>query len=83
MHTELLIYQPGVGKHPNAHCAAFVGKPVTALWCHPIFDVIEWQKFPDGHIEPVFSITWIAFVVELDRQVPASDLTKPKKANHA
>ncbi len=75
-HTEVCIYQPRVGLHPNAAARKWVGKHVTVSWRAPYFHHWSYRHLPSGQLEEVHVATWYGYVKELDRQVPASDLVK-------
>jgi hypothetical protein len=76
---EPMIFQPGVGRHPNESVAAFVGKTVLVQWMPPVFSHTGFLKHADGHLEDLHSITWIAWVPIMGRQVPASFLVRPPR----
>lgn len=80
VYSEPMIYQPGVGLHPNAAMWPWVGKVVTVLWMPPVFHMAGWHQRPNGELETVHDITWFGLVAELNKQVPACDLKPvPKK----
>jgi hypothetical protein len=73
---DFLIYQPKVGLHPNHKARAWVGKTVSVKW-FPVFHHWGWEMIkPTGHLEELHFLNWDAWVLELDRQVPACDLKK-------
>jgi hypothetical protein len=73
--TETRIYQPGVGRHPNAKKAAWVGKPVTVRWRAPylLYQGMEPNK-KTGQAEFLWSMEWVGWVYEMNDWFPEADL---------
>lgn len=69
--SEKRIYQPLVGMHPNERHRKWVGKQVTVIWQQPIFSLFG----GGGKSGPLHELTqWFGYVVELDKQIPQSEL---------